>query len=1090
MDNKSLFERIGGKATLDAAVDIFYNKISGDSSIGHFFKGTDLALLKIKQRTFLSYAFGAPVKYAGKEIGSAHKRLSENGLNEDHFHVFTNHLYTTLIELNISEDLIQEVEIILNSFKNHIVSEKQSTNNNNQNENTMALGKNLGNLNSKPNDGSDLYSKLLMEAADAVVTIDETKSIILWNKAAERIWGYLAEETIGKNINNFVPTEHKQNHDRYVDSNLTTGVDKIVGRGREVEVERKDGSRIPVTLTMSKVQDGDKTFYMAFVKDISAEYEIRRQAEHQKEELQAQEEELRQSMEEIQTAQEAVAKEKAVMQATLEQAIDAIVTINSDKNITFYNNAAEQMFGHAISDVIGKNVNVIVPFEHIDAHDTHIENNVNSGNNKATGKSRELEVSRKDGSKFWINLTLSKVKIEDGFQFTAFIRDITEEKRNFEKMDQSQREIEARIASVDTACIVSETDTRGIITYVNDKHCEVSQYTREELIGSPQNIVRHPDSPKELFKEMWSTIGKGNIFRGFVKNRKKDGTPYYVDGIFTPVLGPNGKPIKYIGVRFDITDTVIESQRMKGIVDAIDVSFAFIEFDIKGNIVTANDNFLKTMEYSLDEIKGNHHKMFVDKDFSYSSDYSKFWADLADGKPQSGQYNRYSKTGKQVWLQAVYSPVKDDMGRIIKVVKVATDITVQKANELEQQRVIEEVNRVVQIAGQEGNLRERLNLTDVKGTNLELVNSINGLLQNISAPIFELKNSIGMMAQGDISQSYDASMAKGDIKEIGDAYNTAIKNLNNLLGNINGIANLVAASSEELLTKADQMQGTTNEMASAIQEMAEGAHQQASQTDDASKLVEGVLRSSTDMGTKAGFINKAAENGQKSSNDGLITVKRVVENMAEIQKSANVTSESINVLSQRSEEIARTLNVITDIASQTNLLALNAAIEAARAGDAGRGFAVVAEEIRKLAEDSRKSAIDIERVIREVQKDINLAGKAIDTMESSVKSGNQASKEAEHVFFTIEKSTTETLHLSLEILNATAQQKDSINETVKNIEKIVVVSEETAAGTEQIASSSKDLSRGMEEVAYTSKDLASVANQLQDGVSKFKLMRS
>jgi methyl-accepting chemotaxis protein len=149
-------------------------------------------------------------------------------------------------------------------------------------------------------------------------------------------------------------------------------------------------------------------------------------------------------------------------------------------------------------------------------------------------------------------------------------------------------------------------------------------------------------------------------------------------------------------------------------------------------------------------------------------------------------------------------------------------------NELEQQRVIEEVNRVVQIAGQEGNLRERLNLTDVKGTNLELVNSINGLLQNISAPIFELKNSIGMMAQGDISQSYDASMAKGDIKEIGEAYNTAIKNLNNLLGNINGIANLVAASSEELLTKADQMQGTTNEMSSAISEMAEGAHQQAS----------------------------------------------------------------------------------------------------------------------------------------------------------------------------------------------------------------------------------------------------------------------
>ena len=76
----------------------------------------------------------------------------------------------------------------------------------------------------------------------------------------------------------------------------------------------------------------------------------------------------------------------------------------------------------------------------------------------------------------------------------------------------------------------------------------MAQYTREELIGSNQNIVRHPDMPKELFKELWSTIGKGQIFRGIVKNKKKDGSPYYVDAVFAPVLGANGKPVKYIGV--------------------------------------------------------------------------------------------------------------------------------------------------------------------------------------------------------------------------------------------------------------------------------------------------------------------------------------------------------------------------------------------------------------------------------------------------------------------------------------------------------------------------------------------------------------
>jgi methyl-accepting chemotaxis protein len=209
--------------------------------------------------------------------------------------------------------------------------------------------------------------------------------------------------------------------------------------------------------------------------------------------------------------------------------------------------------------------------------------------------------------------------------------------------------------------------------------------------------------------------------------------------------------------------------------------------------------------------------------------------------------------------------------------------------------------------------------------------------------------------------------------------------------------------------------------------------------------------------------------------------------MNEIQESAKSTSNSIVVLTQRSEEIANTLNVITDIASQTNLLALNAAIEAARAGDAGRGFAVVAEEIRKLAEDSRKSAIDIAKVIREVQKDVTSASKAIESMDHSVKSGHTASRDAESVFVSISESSNETLVLSKEILTATGLQKEAMTNTVKSIEKIVVVSEETAAGTEQIATSSKELSGGMTEVGATSKDLADVANQLLESVAKFKV---
>jgi methyl-accepting chemotaxis protein len=187
--------------------------------------------------------------------------------------------------------------------------------------------------------------------------------------------------------------------------------------------------------------------------------------------------------------------------------------------------------------------------------------------------------------------------------------------------------------------------------------------------------------------------------------------------------------------------------------------------------------------------------------------------------------------------------------------------------------------------------------------------------------------------------------------------------------------------------------------------------------------------------------------------------------MHEITRSADTTSTSIDVLTNRSEEISRTLNVITDIASQTNLLALNAAIEAARAGDAGRGFAVVADEIRKLAEDSRRSAVEIERVVKDVQKDTAGATKAIDKMKTNVENGTKATREAEAVFESINTSSVETLQLSKQVLTATKEQQNSIHVVVKNIEKIVVVAEETASGTQEVPSSSRELNKSMNEVS-------------------------
>jgi methyl-accepting chemotaxis protein len=243
------------------------------------------------------------------------------------------------------------------------------------------------------------------------------------------------------------------------------------------------------------------------------------------------------------------------------------------------------------------------------------------------------------------------------------------------RMAELEQELQVRTDIMNLTSIVSESDKKGDILSINDKFMEVSKYPRNELVGHPHNTTRHPDMPKETFKQLWATIGRGDIFRGVIKNRAKDGTPYYVDAVVAPFMGPNGKPEKYLGVRYDITDVEIERRNARAILSAIDASYGYVEFDLEGKILTANGILLKLMGYSLDEIKGQHHRIFVEPAFAQTPEYTQFWSDLRAGVAKSDTFKRLNHNRQEVWLQAVYAPVKDETGRVSKVVKIATDVT-------------------------------------------------------------------------------------------------------------------------------------------------------------------------------------------------------------------------------------------------------------------------------------------------------------------------------------------------------------------------------------------------------------------------------
>jgi methyl-accepting chemotaxis protein len=352
----------------------------------------------------------------------------------------------------------------------------------------------------------------------------------------------------------------------------------------------------------------------------------------------------------------------------------AVIEFNLDGTVITANDNFLSTLGYSLAEIQGKHHQMFCDEFYAKSPDYALFwEKLNKGDYQAN----EFKRIGKGGREIWILASYNPILDENNkpYKVVKFATDIT----------ASKVELKARTDIMNLTSIVSESDLRGDILSINEKFCEVSKYSKEELIGKPHNTTRHPDMPKEVFKEMWATIGRGKLFRGIIKNRAKDGTPYYVDAVIAPIMGENGKPKKYLGVRYDITEAEVERQNMRGVFRAIDDSYMFVEFDTTGNIVSGNKIFQETMGYTADELKGKNHRSCVDQATANSHEYAQFWPDLKAGKSQKGTFKRIAKSGKEVWMQSVYAPVVDETGRVVKVVTIATDVTEQRIiNEIQE----------------------------------------------------------------------------------------------------------------------------------------------------------------------------------------------------------------------------------------------------------------------------------------------------------------------------------------------------------------------------------------------------------------------
>ena len=430
-------------------------------------------------------------------------------------------------------------------------------------------------------------------------------------------------------------------------------------------------------------------------------------------------------------------------------------------------------------------------------------------------------------------------------------------------IDQN-RDLRAKLDVIDSVQGTIEFAPDGTILTANALFLGLLGYSLAEIRGQKHSIFVEPTyAAGAEYAGFWAALGRGETQARAFKRIGKGGRVMWIEASYNPVRDRSGRVVKVIKFATDVTAKTLHSIDLEGQIAALHRSQAAISFEADGTIIDANDNFLTAMGYTLAEIQGRHHSLFVDATERAGAEYRAFWQALGRGEYQSSEFRRIAKGGRDVFIQATYNPITDAEGRVVKIVKFATDITAAVAKR--QRRA-------------------------------------------------EAQRAIGE-----------------DLDKIGLAI-------------------------EDVTNQTAEAAGTVSRVSDDLQAVAAGAEELSASVDEISQQVS----SAAQMAGKA---------------------------VAQAQHTGTIVSG----LSEQAAQIGDVITVISQIAGQTNLLALNATIEAARAGAAGKGFAVVASEVKALAEQTARATDQIRGQINATQAATRDAVQAIGSIKDTIATLDQVS---------------------------------------------------------------------------------------------------
>lgn len=529
----------------------------------------------------------------------------------------------------------------------------------------------------------------------------------------------------------------------------------------------------------------------------------------------------------------------------------AMIEFNLDGSIITANKNFLDALGYRLDEIQGKHHSMFVP---ADQRDTAEYKAFWAALNRGEYQAREFKRIAKDGREVWIEASYNPVLDGNGkaVMVAKIATDITAKK--IRSMTDA-----SKIAAISRAQAVIEFKLDGTVVTANENFCKTLGYSLAEIEGKHHSLfVAEAERNSSAYREFWAALNRGDYQAGEFKRIAKGGREVWILASYNPLLDESGRPYGVVKFATDVTAEKLKNADLAGQIAAIDKAQAVIEFNMDGTIVTANANFLGALGYSLAEIKGQHHSMFVDPSERDGAGYREFWAALNRGEYQAAEYKRIGKGGKEVYIQASYNPILDLNGRPFKVVKYATDTTRQ-------------------VLVRMGNERVR------------------GMMESVAAGSEELNASV---------------------REISEA-----------------------------MTKS-------RETAMSAVEQVSSADAQAQRLTEAAQAMSGIVE------------------------------------------------------------------MINNITGQINLLALNATIESARAGEAGRGFAVVASEVKSLANQAKQAT---DKIGEEIGSLNSISGDVVSALGSIKQAINNVSEYVTSTAAAIEEQSTVTNEMSTSMHRAAAE---------------------------------------------------------------------